>query len=118
MPPTGAVEPLFSLRHVGVERGWRQSSVGLPQPPAPRHGGAASSRGARSGMRRTRGDDAVERRQQRSSLARALMTRPELSLLDEPMSALDPEASLHLLATVARLADEQPSSTVPHGPGG
>lgn len=34
------------------------------------------------------------------------------------MSALDPEASLHLLATVARLADEQPSSTVPHGPGG
>lgn len=44
--------------------------------------------------------------QQRAFLARALVSQPEILLLDEPFAGLDQEASRNLSATIRSLADE------------
>jgi putative ABC transport system ATP-binding protein len=50
--------------------------------------------------------------QQRVSLARALMTSPDVLLLDEPTSALDPEVAERLLATIVGLTSGKGMSVV------
>ena len=42
--------------------------------------------------------------QQRVSIARTLMTRPETLLLDEPTASLDPETAAKLMNTLVRLS--------------
>ena len=53
---------------------------------------------------------------QRLALARALLMRCDVLVLDEPTSCLDPESTVKILATIAQLAKEKTVIVVTHQP--
>jgi ABC-type methionine transport system ATPase subunit len=86
------------------------TNTGLPAPPDPLvvldAVGLDATYAGREAARLSGGE------QQRVGIARALMTRPEVLLLDEPTAALDPEVAERLLATIAGLTREHGVSVV------
>jgi phosphonate transport system ATP-binding protein len=91
------------LGYVGLWQAWRRRFP--PQDVAMAF--ATLRRVGLEGMENKRADALSGGQRQRVGIARALVQRPKILLVDEPTSSLDPKTSEAVMALITELADEE-----------
>jgi putative ABC transport system ATP-binding protein len=113
--PVSSLDPLTLRRQVGMVfqrpapfTGTVRDNLAVADPGAGDEAFAAALRsaGLDEGFLARSADDLSGGEAQRMCLARTLVTEPDALLMDEPTSAVDPEARHHLERTARRLADD------------
>jgi molybdate transport system ATP-binding protein len=93
------------LTHLSVEQNLAYAARRAPPGPGPAVGEAAERLGLSALLARRPGRLSGGERQ-RAAIARALLSRPSLLLMDEPLSSLDAESKAETLAYLERLIDD------------